>query len=105
MVGDEHEDAVLRRLLERLQQRVGRLVTEQVGIEDQVHAAICLERPQVEVAAQPPGALDEDALALRLEHEEVGVSAGLDPVGVAAQGRSDAAMLNAVTVFGLTLGR
>jgi len=28
-----------------------------------------------------------------------------DAVGIAAQGRSDAAMLNAVTVFGLTLGR
>ena len=50
-----------------------------MGVEDQVDAAGGLVRAQVQVAAEAAGALHEDALPLRLEHEEVGVRPALDP--------------------------
>ena len=45
--GDEDDDCVRRRLLEVLEQRVGRLLVHPVGVEDEVHAPVGLERPHV----------------------------------------------------------
>ena len=73
VVGDEHDHRVRRRLLEVLEQRVGRVVVHQVGAEDQVDAPVGLERPHVQVAPQLADRVDADHLAERLELVDVGV--------------------------------
>ena len=66
------------RLLEILEQRVGGLGVHQVRAEDEVDAAIGLERPHVQVAPQLADRVDADLVAERLQHVEVGVRAALD---------------------------
>ena len=72
LVRDEQDPRVGGRLLEILQQRVGRLRVHQLGAEEQVHPPRGLERPHVEVAAQLADRVDPDLVAERLEHVEVG---------------------------------
>ena len=52
LVGDEHDRRVARRLLEILQQRVGRILVEQVGVEHEVDPPVALERAHVQVVMQ-----------------------------------------------------
>ena len=54
LVGDQHERCVERRLLEILEQGVGGVVVEQVRAEQEIDAAIGLERTQVEVVMELP---------------------------------------------------
>ena len=75
LVRDEHDDGVVRRLLEILEERVRSVLVHQVRAENQVHAAVGLERPHVEVAAQLADRVDPDLVAERLEDVEVGVGA------------------------------
>ncbi len=82
---DEDDDGVGRRLLEVLQQRVGRVRVHAVGVENQVDAAVGLERAHVEVVAQGADVVDADHLAERLEDVEVGMRARLDAALVAEQ--------------------
>ena len=83
--GDEDDDRVRRRLLEILQERVGRVLVERVGAEDEVDAPVGLERPHVEVAPQLADVVDADLLAERLENVEVGMAAARDARLVAEQ--------------------
>ena len=85
VVGHEHRGRVRRRLLEILQQGVGCLVVERVRAEDEVDAAVGLERPHVEVAPELPDRVDPDLVAERLEHIEVGMRTALDPARVAEE--------------------
>ena len=64
---------VRRWLLEVLEQGVGGVVVQQVGAEDEVDAAVGLERPHVQVAPQLADRVDADHLAERLERIDVGV--------------------------------
>ena len=83
LVGDEDDRRVRRRLLEILEQRVGGVLVHQVRVEEQVDAAVGLERPHVQVAAQLADRVDADLVAERLEHVEVGVRAAPDAAAVA----------------------
>ena len=78
VVGDEHRHGVRRRLLEVLEQRIGRLFVQRVRPEDEVDAPIRLEGPHVQVAAQLADRVDPDLVAERLEHVQVGMRAALD---------------------------
>ena len=71
LAGDEHDHRVRRRLLQVLQERVCSLVVHAVGVEDEIDAAIALERPHVQVVAQRPHVVDADHLAERLEEVQV----------------------------------
>ena len=73
IVGHEHDDGVLRRLLEVLEERIGGVLVHQLGREDQVDAPIGLERPHVEVAAQLADRVDPDHLSECVELVEVGM--------------------------------
>ncbi len=53
--------------------------------EDEVDAAVRLERAHVQVAAHLAHRVDSDLVAERLEHVQVGMRAALDAVGVAEQ--------------------
>ena len=86
LVGDEHDRRVERRLLEILQQRIGSVVVEQVGGEQEVDAAVGLERPQVQVVVQLADDVDADHVAERLDDPQVRVRAVDDPAGVAEPG-------------------
>ena len=77
-LGDEDHDRVRRRFLEILEERVGGVLVQRVGAEDQVDAPLALERPHVKVTAQLPHVVDPDLLAQRLEQVEVGMAAPLD---------------------------
>ena len=89
LVRDEHDHRVLGRLLEILQQRVGRLVVQQVRAEDEVDAALRLERAHVQVAPHLADGVDPDLVAERLEHVQVGVRAPLDARVAAEQLRRE----------------
>ena len=82
---DEDDDGVRRRLLEILQQRVGGVLVERVGAEDEVDAPVGLERSHVEVAPQLADVVDADLLPERLEDVEVGMAAARDARLVAEQ--------------------
>ena len=84
-LGDEDDDRVRRRLLEILEERVGGVLVQRVGAEDEVDAPLALERPHVQVAAQLADVVDPDLLAERLEEVEVGMAAALDARVVAEQ--------------------
>ena len=75
LVGDEHDHGVGRRLLEILEERVGGVLVHQVRAQDEVDAALGLERAHVQVAAEVADRVDPDLVAERLEHVEVGVDA------------------------------
>ena len=85
LVGEQDDDRVRRRLLEILQQRVGRLVVQRVRGDEEVHAAVGLERPHVEVAPEPSHFVDANLVAERLEEVEVGMGAALHPAAIAEQ--------------------
>ena len=91
VVADQHEHGVLRRLLQRLEQRVGGVAPHRLGLADQVRPPRRLERPQVQVAAQLADLVDQDRLALRLDDVQVGVLLGVDPVLVGAEHGGDEA--------------
>ena len=57
--------------------------------EDEVDAAVGLERPHVQVAPHLADGVDPDLVAQRLEHVEVGVRAPLDPRVAAEQLRRE----------------
>ena len=90
LVGDEDDHGVRRRLLEVLQQRVGRVVVQQVCVGDHVDAPVGLVRAHVQVAVERADLVDPDHLAERLEREEVGMRPGLDAALVAEQGGGEA---------------
>ena len=73
LVGDEHDDGVRRRLLEILEKRVGGVLVQQVRAQDEIDAALGLERAHVQVAAKVADRVDPDLVAERLEDVEVGV--------------------------------
>src|SRR4029450_10514293 len=73
------------RLLQVLEQRVGSVGIEQVGVEDQGDAAVALERTHVQVAAEFADVVDPDLVAVRLEHVQVGMGTTLGAVGIAEQ--------------------
>ena len=73
LVGDQHDRRVERRLLEVLEQRVGRVLVQQVRPEQEVDAAVGLERPQVEVVVELADGVDPDHVAERLDDAQVGV--------------------------------
>ena len=79
LVRHQDDDRIRRRLLEILEQRVRRLVVQQMRTEDHVHPARGLERPQVQVAPQLAHRVDPDLIAQRLEHVEIGMRAPADP--------------------------
>ena len=67
VVGDEDDDGVRRRLLEVLEQRVGGVLVHRLGAVDEVDAAVGLERPHVQVAAELADVVDADLVADRLD--------------------------------------
>ena len=73
-------------LLEILQQRVGRVVVQQVRVRDHVDAALGLVRAHVQIAVERADLVDPDHLAERLEREEIRMHARLDAALVAEQG-------------------
>ncbi len=83
LVRDEDDDGIRRRLLEVLEERVGSVLVQQVRAEDEVDAALGLERAHVQVAAELADRVDPDLVAERLEHVEVGMDTAADAVGVA----------------------
>ena len=83
LVGDQHDRRVQRGLLEILEQRIGGVVVEQVRGEQEVHAALRLERPQVQVVVKLADDVDPDHVAERLDNPQVGVRAVDDAAGVA----------------------
>ena len=56
-------------------------------MEDEVHAAVGLERPHVQVAPQLADRVDADLVAERLQHVQIGVRAAKCPPRVAADER------------------
>ena len=82
---DENDDGVWRRLLEVLQERVGRVFVHAIGVEDEIHAAVGFERPHVQVVAQGAYVVDTDHLAERLEQVQVGMRARYDATLVPEQ--------------------
>src|SRR5262249_23551677 len=66
-----------RRLLEILQQSVGRILVQRVGAEDQIDAPFAFERTHVQIAPQLAHIVDPDLLAERLEEVEIGMAATL----------------------------
>ena len=86
LVGDEHDRRVERRLLQILQQRIGSVVVEQMGREQEVDPAIRLERPQVQVVVQLADDVDPDHVAERLDDPQIRVRAVDDAPGVAEPG-------------------
>ena len=62
-----------------------RVVVHAVRVEDEVDAAIALERPHVEVVVERADLVDPDHLAERLDHPEVGVRPRVDAARVAEQ--------------------
>ena len=89
LVGQQNQHGVRRRLLEVLEQRVRSLVVQRVRGDEEVDAAIGLERPHVEVAAEPPDLVDANLVAERLEEVEVGVRAALHAAAIAEQVRRE----------------
>ena len=85
VVGDEHRHGVRRRLLEILEQRVGRLIVQRVRPEDEIDAPVCLERPHVQVVVQLADRVDPDLVAEGLEHVQIRMRAALDTTGIAEQ--------------------
>ena len=79
----EHDDRVLRRLFEVLEQRVGGGLVHRVRVEDHVHAVRRLERPHVQVAAECADLVDQHLVSDRLELVQVRVRLALDAAGVA----------------------
>ena len=75
---DEHDRRVRRRLLEVLEQRVRGVVVHPLRVEDEIHAAVRLERPHVQVVPQGANVVDPDHLAERLQRVQVGVRPRLD---------------------------
>jgi hypothetical protein len=73
------------RLLEVLEQRVRRVLVHQIRAEDEVDAALGLERAHMEVAPQAADRVDADLAAQRLEHVQVRMGAARDPRGIAEQ--------------------
>jgi len=71
LVGHEHDHGVGGRLLEVLQQRVRRLFVHRVRAEDQIDAAVGLERPHVQVVAELADRVDPDLVPEGLEHIEI----------------------------------
>ena len=96
VVGDEHDHRVRRRLLEVLEQRVGRVVVHQVGAEDQVDAPVGLERPHVQVAAERADLVDADHLAERLELVDVGMLGARRAEQLARERAAERALADAV---------
>ena len=85
----EEDHRIRRRLLEVLEQGVGRVLVHRVRTEHQVDAPRRLERPHVQVPTQLTDVVDADLVAHRLEHVEVGVRAALDAHVVAEQLRRE----------------
>ncbi len=79
LVGDEHDHRVRGRLLQILQERVGRVFVHQVRALDQVDTAVGLERPHVQVTAHFADRIDADHLPERIELVQIGMELALGP--------------------------
>ena len=80
--GHEDEDRRAGRLLERLQEGVGRFVVEQPAFLEQEHLAGGLHRSEAGETNRPAGLIDRDRLpALRLDHGYVRMGALEDTPG------------------------
>ena len=84
-VSHENDGRVRRGLFEVLEQRVRRVGIEPMGIEEDVHAPIRLERPHVEVVVERPNLVDADHLPERLDHLQIRVGSLFDPSRVTEQ--------------------
>ena len=73
LVGDENDRRVLAGLLEILEQRVGSIRVESVRAEEQVDAAVGLERTEVKIVVELADRVDPDHLAERLDHAKIRV--------------------------------
>ena len=71
----EHDDGVARRFLDRFQERVLYDFRHRLGVPDQVHAALCGERPQLDVAPQLAHLVDADLRPLGADLEQIGMAA------------------------------
>ena len=80
---DQHQMRERRGLLERLQQRVLRLVVHALGVRDHEHAAGGLERPQGDLAHD---------LAADIVHQDLVGAARLHPGEVGMYARADATL-------------
>ena len=89
-LGDEDDHGIRRRFLEILEKRVGGVLVQRVGAEDEVDAPLGLERAHVQVAPQLADVVDPDLLSERLEQVEVGMASPLDARVVAEQLRCEA---------------
>src|SRR5262249_20923944 len=84
-LGHENHDGVRRRLLEILEQRVGSVLVQRVGTEDEIDAPVALERPHVQVAAKLADVVDPDLLAERFQQVKGRMAAALDARVIAEQ--------------------
>ena len=85
VVGDEDDDGVRRRLLEVLEQRVGGVLVHRLGAVHEVDAAVGLERPHVQVAAELADVIDADLVPDRLDEVDVWMRAALDAAVITDQ--------------------
>ncbi len=85
----QHEYRVGRRLLEILQQGIGRVLVHALGVEDEVDATLRLEGAHVQVVPQCAHVVDADHLPERLENIQVRVGASLDTTLVTEQRRGE----------------
>ena len=72
---DEHHHRVGRRLLEILEQRVGSVLVHAIRVQNDIDAAVRLERPHVQVVTQRTNLVDSDHLAEGLEQVQIGMRA------------------------------
>ena len=73
VVGDQHDHGVRWRLLEVLQERVRRILVQQVRTVNEIDTPVCFERPHVQVAPELADRVDSDHLAERVQFVEIRV--------------------------------
>ncbi len=83
IVRDEDDHRVRRRLLQILEQRVGGILVHRLRGVEEIDAALGLEGPHVQVAAQLTDVVDADLVADRLEQVDVRVRPALHAVRLA----------------------
>ena len=72
----KHQDQMLRRLFQNLEQRIGRLLVGAIDVVDQKNAARALQRLELRALLEQTHLLDGDLAqrAVRWERQEVGMS-------------------------------
>ena len=83
--GDEDQHNISWRLLQRLQKGVGRIAVESVGLVDDANATYCLLRSIAQGTRKLVNLIDQQRLALWLDHRQVGMAARHDPPYITPQ--------------------